>query len=309
LTGALGAVTGGLTGALGAVTGGLTGALPNALGGLTGALPNALGGLTGAVNNVVGSAASILNITSGATAGLSTGLNALPGGAAVTASFVNNAVGAINSIPGVGAVAGLIGTASSAVANLSSGLSSLANPLDPSKALNTLTAAGGALTKGLDDLKSGKLSLETLASAGLPVGAAAELNAAICAMSSGGAVPVILPTMAGNTCDRGEVDAGLTAAFGSLKIPLPNFGGNPATLGKTASTVALDKANETRLKELDEKLAQQKKLADDAIAAQQTAKNSLPAGDPSIEELRQKAMVEVDKQIAIQNTIVATLRA
>ena len=309
LTGALGAVTGGLTGALGAVTGGLTGALPNALGGLTGALPNALGGLTGAVNNVVGSAASILNITSGATAGLSTGLNALPGGAAVTASFVNNAVGAINSIPGVGAVAGLIGTASSAVANLSSGLSSLANPLDPSKALNTLTAAGGALTKGLDDLKSGKLSLATLASAGLPVGAAAELNAAICAMSSGGAVPVKLPTMAGNTCDRGEVDAGLTAAFGSLKIPLPNFGGNPATLGKTASTVALDKANETRLKELDEKLAQQKKLADDAIAAQQTAKNSLPAGDPSIEELRQKAMVEVDKQIAIQNTIVATLRA
>ena len=48
---------------------------------------------------------------------------------------------------------------------------------------------------------------------------------------------------------------------------------------------------------------------DDAIVAQQTAKNSLPAGDPSIEELRQKAMAEVDKQIAIQNEIVATLRA
>ena len=232
---------------------------------------------------MVGSAASILNITSGATAGLSTGLNALPGGAAVTASFVNNAVGAINSIPGVGAVAGLIGTASSAVANLSSGLSSLANPLDPSKALNTLTAAGGALTKGLDDLKSGKLSLATLASAGLPVGAAAELNAAICAMSSGGAVPVKLPTMAGNTCDRGEVDAGLTAAFGSLKIPLPNFGGNPATLGKTASTVALDKANETRLKELGEQSSQQIKTVGLANAAYATAVADLPAGDPSIE--------------------------
>lgn len=45
------------------------------------------------------------------------------------------------------------------------------------------------------------------------------------------------------------------------------------------------------------------------INANKPRSTNLPAGDPSIEELRQKAMVEVDKQIAIQNTIVATLRA
>ena len=283
LTGALGAVTGGLTGALGAVTGGLTGALPNALGGLTGALPNALGGLTGAVNNVVGSAASILNITSGATAGLSTGLNALPGGAAVTASFVNNAVGAINSIPGVGAVAGLIGTASSAVANLSSGLSSLANPLDPSKALNAITGATGALTKGLSDLKSGKLSLASLASAGLPIGAASQLNAAISAMSSGGAVQIKLPTVAINTTDRSELTSQVTSLLGDAKIPAPNFEGNPATLGKTESTMALDKVNETILKELGEQSTQQIRAVGLANAAYSKAVQELPAGDPSIE--------------------------
>jgi hypothetical protein len=304
---------GGIAGALGAVTGGLTGALGAVTGGLTSAITGAVGSVTGAIGAVTGAVSGLLKTTLGATANLSTGLGALPGGASVVASVVNNAVGAINSVPGVGAVTGLIGQATS----ITNGISSLTsiNPLASSGALNAITGATGALTKGLSDLKSGKLSLASLASAGLPAGAAAQLNAAISSMSSGGAVQIKLPTVAINTNDRSELTSQVTSLLGDAKIPAPNFEGNPATLGKTESTMALDKITEAKkaksdkIAELDEKLAQQKKLADDAIAAQQTAKNSLPAGDPSIEELRQKAMVEVDKQIAIQNQIVATLRA
>jgi hypothetical protein len=119
LSGALGAVTGGLTGALGAVTGGLTGAL---------------GAVTGA-------ASGLLKTATGITANLSTGLGALPGGANVVASVVNNAVGAINSVPGVSAVTGLIGQAS-AITNGIAGLAS-ANPLASSGALSAVAGAAG----------------------------------------------------------------------------------------------------------------------------------------------------------------------
>ena len=298
LSGALGALTGGLTGALGAVTGGLTGSLGTVTGGLTGAL----GAVTGA-------ASGLLKTATGITANLSTGLGALPGGAGSVTSIVNNAVGAINSVPGLGAVTGLIGQASS----ITNGISNLAsvNPLASSGALSAAAGAVGALTKGLDDLKSGKLTLASLASAGLPAGAAAQLNAAISSMSSGGAVQIKLPTVAINTTDRSELTSQVTSILGDSKIPAPNFTGEISATAKTAleKITEAKKAKTDKIAELDEKLAQQKKLADDAIAAQQTAKNSLPAGDPSLEELRQKAMVEVDKQIAIQNEIVATLRA
>ena len=289
------------------VTDAATGALNSA----TGVVSTVTGAL-GTVDATLSTATGVIKTALGVTTNLSTGLDLLPGGGGGS-SLVNNAIGAVKGIPGVAAVTGLIGQAT----DITNGISSLAlvNPLASSGALNAVTGAAGALTKGLDDLKSGKLSLASLASAGLPAGAASQLNAAISAMSSGGAVQIKLPTVAINTTDRSELTSQVTSLLGDAKIPAPNFEGNPATLGKTESTMALDKITEAKkaksdkIAELDEKLAQQKKLADDAIAAQQTAKNSLPAGDPSIEELRQKAMVEVDKQIAIQNQIVATLRA
>lgn len=309
ITGALGAVTGGLTNAIGSVTGGLTGAIGAVTGGITGAINGAVGSVTGAIGAVTGAASGLLKTTLGSTANLATGLGALPGGASVVASVVNNAVGAINSVPGVGAVTGLIGQASS-ITNGIAGLASV-NPLSSSGVLSAATGAAGALTKGLDDLKSGKLSLASLASAGLPAGAAAQLNAAISSMSSGGAVQIKLPTVAINTNDRSELTSQVTSLLGNAKIPSPNFTGEVSAATKTAleKITEAKKAKTAKIAELDEKLAQQKKIADDAIVAEQTAKNSLPAGDPSITELRQKAMAEVDKQIAIQNEILTTLRA
>ena len=274
---------------------------------LTGAVSTVTGAL-GTVDATLSTATGVIKTALGGTTNLSTGLDLLPGGGGGS-SLVNNAIGAVKGIPGVAAVTGLIGQATD-ITNVISSLA-LVNPLSSSGALNTITGAAGALTKGLDDLKSGKLSLASLASAGLPAGASAQLNAAISSMSSGGAVQIKLPTVAINTNDRSELTSQVTSLLGDAKIPAPNFTGEISATAKTAleKITEAKKAKSEKIAELDEKLAQQKKLADDAIVAQQTAKNSLPAGDPSIEELRQKAMAEVDKQIAIQNEIVATLRA
>jgi hypothetical protein len=285
LTGALSSVTGGITGALSSVTGGITGALSSVTGGLTSTISGVVGsvtsGVTGAIAGVTGAVSGLLKTATGITSNLSTGLASLPGGGAV-ASIVNNAVGAINSVPGVSAVTGLIGQATS----ITNGISNLAsvNPLASSGALNAVTGAAGALTKGLDDLKSGKLSLASLASAGLPAGAAAELNAAISSMSSGGAVQIKLPTVAVNTTDRGELTQSITSLLGSAKIPMPNFEGNPATLGKTQSESSIEKYNKTteEINTLSDKRFDLQKELNDARGNLNKAKTELPAGDPSI---------------------------
>ena len=295
LSGALGAVTGGITGALGAVTGGITGAL--------GAVTGAEASVTGAVNTTIGAATGLIKTTLGATTNLSTGLGALPGGANVVSSVVNNAIGAINSVPGVSAVTGLIGQASAITSGIA-GFAS-ANPLASSGALNAITGAAGALTKGLDDLKSGKLTLASLASAGLPAGSAAQLNAAISSMSSGGAVQIKLPTVAINTTDRGELTQSITSLLGSAKIPMPNFEGNLATLGKTQSESSIEKYNKTteEINTLSDKRFDLQKELNDSRGNLTKAKTELPAGDPRIASAEaalntaKQNIANLDKQI------------
>jgi len=299
ITGALGAVTGGITGALGAVTGGITGALSAVTGGITGAL----GAVTGAVNTTIGAATGLIKTTLGATTNLSTGLGALPGGANVVSSVVNNAIGAINSVPGVSAVTGLIGQAS-AITNGLSNLSSI-NPLASSGALNAVTGAAGALTKGLDDLKSGKLSLASLASAGLPTGAAAQLNAAISSMSSGGAVQIKLPTVAINTNDRSELTSQVTSLLGDAKIPAPNFAGASEDTYK-AGLSKID-AKKEKYKEIDAKLEALNEEAK-TVRAQynasaetyENANNNLPAGDPSVRAIYETTQQYRSQLLALQ---------
>jgi hypothetical protein len=284
LSGALGAVTGGITGALGAVTG-------------------AVASVTGTVNNTIGAATGLIRTALAPTANLSTGLGALPGGAGVVASVVNNAVGAINSVPGVSAVTGLIGQASS-ITNGLSNISSI-NPLAPSGALNAVAGAAGALTKGLDDLKSGKLTLASLASAGLPAGAAAQLNAAISSMSSGGAVPIKLPTVAINTNDRSELTSQVASILGDAKIPAPNFAG----VSEDAYKAGLSKidAKKEKYKEIDAKLEALNEEAK-TVRAQynasaetyENANNNLPAGDPSVRAIYETTQQYRSQLLAIQ---------
>ena len=251
--------------------------------------------LLSTVTGAVGSATNLIKSTLGVTPGLSSGLDALPGGEKTVASIVNNAKGAINFVPGVAAVTGLIDTAT----NITKGLNSLTsvNPLASSGALNSATTLAGGLTKGLDDLKSGKLSLASLASAGLPAGAAAQLNSAISSMSSGGAVPIKLPTVAINTNDRSELTSQVTSILGDAKIPVPNFGGNPATTGETPSENKLNAQFE-----LNKKTMVKIEEVREARLAFNTAKNELPAGDPQINELRNKWLALSD-ELAAQKTV------
>jgi hypothetical protein len=270
---------------------------------LTGSLGTVTGGLTGALGAVTGAASGLLKTATGITANLSTGLGALPGGASVVASVVNNAVGAINSVPGVSAVTGLIGQASS----ITNGISNLAsvNPLASSGILTAATGAAGALTKGLDDLKSGKLSLASLASAGLPAGAAAQLNSAISSMSSGGAVPIKLPTVAINTNDRSELTAQVTSLLGNSKIPAPNYGGLSSSIKSESDRLnELVKQQQALEVEKDEQSKKVKQARDAFIQVRDT----LPPGDPAIAEAKQTYIAEVkafgditDKISAIAN--------
>ena len=297
LTGVLNSVTGGITGAIGAVTGGLTSAISGAVGVAT-------SGITGAIAGVTGVASGLLKTATGITSNLSTGLGALPGGGAVSA-IVDNAVGAINSIPGVSAVTGLIGQATS----ITNGISSLAsvNPLASSGALTAAAGIAGSLTKGLDDLKSGKMSLASLASAGLPAGAAADFEAAIGKMTSNspGGLKISVPVVAVNTTDRGELTQSITSLLGNAKIPMPNFEGNPATLGKTQSESSIAEYNKTteEINTLSDKRFDLQKELNDARGNLNKAKTELPAGDPSIASAEaalntaKENITNLDKQI------------
>jgi hypothetical protein len=185
---------------------------------------------------------------------------------------VNNAKGALNTIPGTAGITAALGQVTAA---LGSG------------------AALGNLASGLlTSLKNPGASLQALASAGLPAGAAAQLNSAISSLNSGGALPIKLPVISTNTVDRTNITAQIGAVFGSSKIPVPNYTGNPASTGETAGTSAAQKLIEKqeKIKEFDTRIAAilveakaKRAEFDTAVEAHVEAKNNLPAGDPAIE--------------------------
>lgn len=223
-----------------------------------GALTNVVASANGSsVTNLVKSASGVVSsglASVGAITGITTGLNAIAGGEKAIASVVDNAKNAINNIPGANTVTGL------------------------------LSGAGGNISTNLSKLKDGTATLQSLASAGLPAGASAQLNSAISSLSSGGAIAIQLPTVAFNTVDRGELTAQITSALGSAKIPLPNFSGNPATLGKPLSEEALNQytaINDELNTLVDGRYALDKNVRD-ARYALNIAKTELPAGDPGI---------------------------
>ena len=216
------------------------------------------------------------------------GVSALPGGMNAIASVVNNAPGALNAIPGVGAVAGAIGALGGAAGSIAGAIGALGG------------AAGALATKGLDALKSGGATLSALATTGLPAGAAAQMNSAIAALSSGGAVPIKLPTVATGTYGETakEMTNKMTSLFGSAKIPGLPTGGNPATFGTSMSAESIKKFDENKAaiaKAQDDYWAQQE-VQTLAWTAWDNAKNNLPQGDPQIESLKSVWLAERAKK-------------
>jgi hypothetical protein len=258
--------------------------------------------LSGAASGIVG---GISNVVSIAANGAGSGISALAGGASATALLVSNTLGSSSiSLPGVSGITDIIKTGTSASTNgvnsvLSGSISGLPN----------LTGLTGTALTAATSLRDKTQSLASLATTGLPPSAAATLQSAMSSISSGGAIPIKLPTIATSTLDRGELTAGLLAAFGSTKIPVPNFAGNPATFGKTASSELLKKYDESKVeiaKLSDEYLAQNIKIRN-AQGAYQTAKNDLPQGDPTIETLKATLLTE-QKTLATIDTKIIALR-
>ena len=177
-----------------------------------------------------------------------------------------------------GGLGGLGGLASAA----SGGLGGLAS------------AANGAL----DKLKSGQATLAGLASSGLPPGAAAALNSAMSSLGSGGTFEIKLPSVATSTNNRSDLEGKASAVLGK-GIPTPNFGGKLSDV----ATAGLSKLNESRqakedkLAELNAKFKDLQTELNANIKEYNDAKNTLPAGDPKLEQIKTAGIAILEKQM------------
>ena len=124
----------------------------------------------------------------------------------------------------------------------------------------------------------------------------------IAQISSEGGTQIKPPTVGTSTDNtRPALASQLQNLFGSAKIQVPNYAGNPATTGETAGTEALrNKADEQRV--LTEKVFAKVGEVREARLAFAKAKNELPAGDPQIDELRNKWLALSD-ELAALNTV------
>ena len=301
ITGAVNNTVSGITGAVTSATnavGSITNAVKTAtttVGGITavtGAVNSAaaqsnnvaksIAGAVNSINSVAGAASTIAGVAglkslasaasqvqSGAAAAtastLASGLSNLPGGMKTVGAVLNNAVGAINAIPGAEKISGLIKDAQSAAMN------------------------GLALPK----LPDGVNALAGLAAAGLPAGAAAQLKSAISSLSSGTGGSIKLPTISFNTTDRGSITSQITSVLGDPKIPMPNLIGEISNKVKSEAEKALKSGEEilkvnAEIRENTEKVLEARKAFYEAEA-------SLPQGDPGIQ-------AAFDKWLSIQNS-------
>lgn len=259
------------------------------------------------------------------TGALASGLGNLPGGQRVAAAVVNNAIGSINNVPGLGSINLLAAGRSTAALN---GIpqASLPNPLAPvSNLVNSVIPGAGGVINSLvgggavnplnQTLRSvsnltGSLggltnSLSALASAGLPAGAAAQLTGAISALSGGGAQPVRLPTIGLNTTNRSQINSSTVALLGDNSIPKPNFTGTIEESTSTLYDKAIEKTkqDEQRRKELSARFDAQFKVTKAAKDELDNAKKTLPEGDPQIDELLLKYGDEYKKLLDIRKEI------
>ena len=266
-------------------------------------------GLTGAA--VGSSLISGVNVAAKLTSGIGSGLSALPGGAASVSSLVNNTTGAASSfsnIPGLSGISSIMNNKSSAVQNgISQATSALSTPAAlASGAANGLPTniSGINLTALSANMASGTQSLTSLASSGLPAGAAAQLQASVNSLSSSSPFPIKIPTVATNTTDRSEVTSLISKNIGDSKIPAPSFAGLVAetTIADIQRQQAASKPFSDAVKKRDQlkesllaEEAAQKQVVDVAIAKFKEVKNTLPQGDPELESLRAAGNVEINK--------------
>ena len=214
------------------------------------------------------------NAAKDSAAAYTSGVSALPGGLSSMANVVDNAKGAINAIPGIGAITGALGSVTGALAGV-----------------------GALASKGLSALKLPGSPLSALSGLGLSASASAALNSAMAGLTSGGSVPMKLPSVATGTFDRGEMASMAASLLGSSKIPSFAAGGNPATFGSSMSAESIKKYDDNKAaiaKAEDDYFAL--KNSNPAWIAYDNAKNELPQGDPQLSSLKAAMVAE---QVAV----------
>jgi hypothetical protein len=318
--------------------GGVTGAVNSISNAVTGSVLNTtIGGVQNAVNNIaaiagagssmasgglpaLSNAAAVIQqgVSAATSSALASGLSNLPGGINTVSSVINNAPNAINSIPGASTLSGAInqlqtaamsgaGTASGALGGLTSAANNINGIISSGSGALTGAASGllGSATGALSSLTGGLTNqvggLTALASAGLPVGALAQLQSSIASLASGGPAAINLPTVSFNTNNRASITAQTTNILGDPGIPPPNFTGEVSA--STVSTYEAHKAaNDALYKQysnLVDAFGAKVNAEADAVNAYTTAKNNLPAGDPAIESAKVAAHAAVtDAQTA-----------
>ena len=241
------------------------------IGGVTSAI-NTISSLAGASSsnssdyNSLSSSASIIQQGSSASlsAATASGVSNLPGGINTVASVLNRAKGVINSIPGTGQLTSLINQAQSAAMGMnlpSSGISSLVSSLQSQA--NGLTA---------------------LASAGLSVGAIAQLQSAISSIA-GGTSSIKLPSVGFNTTDRSTITAQMTNILGDNGIPPPSLVGEIPSGAEDAYQQIVDQADSAY--KIQDQVTQYQVKIQDALDAYYKVEQNLPDGDPAIEQAYQ----------------------
>jgi len=267
-------------------------------------------GLSGLAGSLPALGAGLTSVGSSLNSG--SGLSALPGGGAAAYAFVNNATGASLSLPSLSGITSAAQNASASVLNgipSANALSSIGTSLSVGNSsisglVNKLSSSLPDLTK---NISAGTQSLSSLASTGLPAGAAASLSASINSLSASGANPIKMPTVAVNTTDRSEITSQISSLLGDKKIPAPNFSGLLATTSRDLSQTELNAYNATskEITTLVDSRFDVDKAERDARYALSKAKQDLPQGDPAITALEQAVATATNKLNDLDKKIVS----
>lgn len=234
---------------------------------------SSLGSLTQAASSVSGGIASNSSL-------LASGISLLPGGQSTIAA-VTNGLDTISNIPGATSLSRLVTNVATNLQN------NLPNPAQ------LLSQAG---------------SLTNLVSAGLPAGSMSQLISAISTLSSGSSLQVKMPSVSVNTFNRAAITQQISNVLSDKGIPLPNFLGEVPASAKVGYQASVDKAK--AIAQANDELNKQTQKTLAARQAYLTAKNTLPAGDPKIETLKQQwySSINSPEIQAIRNRL-AQLRA
>jgi len=204
-------------------------------------------------------------LLSSTSSSFASGLNSLPGGAGAVASITNLAKGGLPALPGTGDLKGAItGAATNALNGIGSQLAGKAGGL-----LSKVSGAAGGLTAAL--------------TAGLPSGAASELQSALGSIASAGS-GIKVPSIALNTTNRDSINAAVVSQLGDPAIPAPKFGEiDEATVGKV-DDIATQKTEYILAQgELIVASLKAENNMNETLDKYLTAQQNLPPGDPQIE--------------------------